>query len=189
MYPSLQVTGISPTKIWSWEKNCIIISIQNFMTNLFFSSNRVSFHSVSPFKAIENLHWIFYRDKRRSRVRGELIWCEKWICLEILHRYSNSVFFSSLRERDKRYLHARVHRLCTVLKNVATWHCSQAFRIGLELTRGDKWLLQIAQLILQLQLSMAKMKTAEWMDWELNWNILLGVPCSSQFICGEEQLR
>ena len=44
-----------------------------------------------------------------------------WHSLKKTLLYSNSVFFSALRERDNRCGQARVHRLCAVKKNVAIW--------------------------------------------------------------------
>ena len=59
VYPRMPTFGGSPVALWrSWEKNCIIISMQNFMGNPFFASNRVSFHSASPFIVIEKLKFI-----------------------------------------------------------------------------------------------------------------------------------
>ena len=67
---------------------------------------------------------IFKHSKRRSRVRGDKIWCEKSKSPEILHRYNAAVFYSAPSYRNARApdsLHRRVHRVFPVKKNDANF--------------------------------------------------------------------
>ena len=73
------------------------------------------------------MNFKFSNATKGDKGRGESIWCKKWICLEILHRYSNAVFYLDPTQRRDRALnsgHRRVHQtriLFSVKKNDAMW--------------------------------------------------------------------